>query len=476
MTDQLEYLTVSEGAARISDRTLSPVDWVEALLRRIDAFDGDLRSFLVVTGEAARAQAIAAERAIAAGDYLGPLHGVPYALKDIYDTAGVPTTGQSRVCWERVPQYDAFAHRKLREAGAVLIGKNATHEFAYGGPSTDLPAPLARNPWSPAHFPGGSSSGSGVAVAAGLVPVSLGSDTGGSIRHPAAHCGLVGLKPTAGLVGRSGILPLAYSFDTAGPLTRTVEDAALVLQGIAGYDAADPQSVRVPIPDYRRALTGDIRNVRIGVIRHFYEVDKVTAAPIKTAIEAALAQLAKLGAEIREIHLSPLDDFAACQWLLSCVEANAIHDDNLHHRLNDYGENFRYRILPGATVSAVEYVQAQRMRQALVRETLDVMTSVDVVLTATTAVTPPALDEMTLASALSSRGITAAFNTIGGPALALCSGFTPDGLPVSLTIGGKPFDECTVLRVAHAYQHATDWHKRHPVVSRANPAAASANA
>ena len=467
MPADLHHLTIAEGAGQIQRRTLSPVDWVDALLARIVALDGRLHAFLAVTAASARGQAEAAGREIAAGTYRGPLHGVPYGLKDIYDTAGIPTTAHSRVSQGRVPSHDAFTHRRLRDAGAVLIGKLATHEFAYGGPSFDLPAPPARNPWGEAHFTGGSSSGSGVAVAAGLVPGALGSDTGGSIRHPAAHCGIVGFKPTAGLVSRSGVIPLSYSFDTCGPMAWTVEDCAILLGAIAGHDPDDPQSTEVPIPDYRAAIGRDIRGLRIGVVRHFYEVDKQTDAPIKAAIEAALKELAALGAEIEDVGLAPLDDFAACQWVITCAEANAIHDDDLRYRMTDYGENFRYRILPGATLSAADYVQAQRLRRQLIAEAGQAMSRFDVLLTATVPTVAPVVDSMTLSSVLSSRGITAAFNTLGLPALALCCGFTDAGLPLSLTIAGKPFDEMTVLRVADAYEKATPWRHRRPELKAA---------
>jgi aspartyl-tRNA(Asn)/glutamyl-tRNA(Gln) amidotransferase subunit A len=432
MTADLHHLTIAAGAGQIQRRTLSPVDWVDALLERIEALDDRLHAFLAVTAAEARAQAETASKEIAAGTYRGPLHGVPYGLKDIYDTAGIPTTAHSRVCQGRIPARDAFTYRRLREAGAVLIGKLATHEFAYGGPSFDLPAPPARNPWREAHFTGGSSSGSGVAVAAGLVPGALGSDTGGSIRHPAAHCGIVGFKPTAGLVSRAGVIPLSYSYDTCGPMAWTVEDCAILLGAIAGHDPDDPQSTEVPIPDYRAAIGRDIR-----------------------------------GLQIEDVRLSPLDDFAACQWVITCAEANAVHDDNLRHRMTDYGENFRYRILPGAALSAADYVQAQRLRRQLIAEAGQAMSRFDVLLTATVPTVAPVVESMTLSSVLSSRGITAAFNTLGWPALALCCGFTDTGLPLSLTIAGKPFDEMTVLRVADAYEKATPWRRRRPELKAA---------
>ncbi|MDP6786171.1 MAG: amidase [Rhodospirillales bacterium] len=462
MTTDLDYLTIAEGAARIRSGDLSPVDWTRHLITRIESLDPTLHAFALVTAEHAMDQAHKAEAEIAAGNYRGPLHGVPFALKDIYDTAGIATTGQSKVCAGRVPERDATSVRLLKDAGAVLLGKLTTHEFAYGGPSFDLPGPPARNPWDTDRFTGGSSSGSGAAVAAGMVPAAMGSCTGGSIRTPAAYCGIAGLKPTAGLVSRAGVLPLSYSLDTCGPMAWTVADCALMLQVLAGYDPEDGQSADSPIPDYHAALTGDIEGLRIGVVRHFWEVDKTTDPAVAAALDAALGVLAGLGAEIQDVTLSPLDDFAACQWVIACAEANAIHDDNLRHRTDDYGENFRYRILPGIALGAVDYVQALRQRRQLIAEVDAVLKDFDVLFTATTPIPPPLLADDDLVSILATRGITTAFNTTGGPALALCCGFTDDGLPLSATLGGKAFDDALVMRVGHAYEGATEWRRRRP--------------
>jgi aspartyl-tRNA(Asn)/glutamyl-tRNA(Gln) amidotransferase subunit A len=462
MSTDLHYLTIAEGAARLRSRDLSPVEWTRHLIARIGAHNPSLNAFVVVTAEHALDQAEKAEAEITAGKYRGPLHGVPFALKDIYDTVGIATTGQSKICAGRVPERDAATVRLLKDAGAVLLGKLTTHEFAYGGPSFDLPGPPARNPWDTGRFTGGSSSGSGAAVAAGLVPVAMGSCTGGSIRTPAAYCGLAGLKPTAGLVSRAGVLPLSYSLDTCGPMTWTVEDCALMLQALAVYDPEDAQSVETPIPDYRAALAGDIKGLRIGVVRHFWEVDKNTDPVVAAALDAAIGVLTRLGAEIEDVTLSSLDDFAACQWVIACAEANAIHDDTLRHRREDYGENFRYRILPGAALGAVDYVQALRLRRDLILEVDAVLDRFDVLFTATTPIPPPLMADEDLVSILASRGITAAFNTTGGPALALCCGFTENGLPLSMTLGGKAFDDATVLRVGHAYEGASEWRHRRP--------------
>src|SRR5438270_1933311 len=290
-----DFLTIAEAAKLIQQRELSPVELVDSRFARIEKFDGRLHSFIRVLADSARAEARAAETEIAAGNYRGPLHGIPLGLKDIYETGGVPTTGHSKVMQDHVPKADAFSVKKLRDAGAVVMGKLATHEFALGGPSFDLPWPPARNPWDTARFTGGSSSGTGASVAAGLVLGGTGSDTGGSIRGPAAFCGLAGIKPTYGLVSRMGILPLAFSLDHAGPLAWNAEDCAIMLQAMAGHDPSDPASASRPVRDYRTALQGAVKGLRIGLIRHFYESDNAANAATRNAIDAAAKQLAELG-------------------------------------------------------------------------------------------------------------------------------------------------------------------------------------
>src|SRR3954451_19373389 len=307
-----DFLTIAEAARLIETRELSPVELVDSRLDRIARLDDRLHSFIRVLADGARADARAAESEIAAGRYRGPLHGIPIGLKDIYETAGVPTTGHSKVMQDHVPKADAFSVARLRAAGAVVVGKLATHEFAFGGPSFDLPWPPARNPWDTSRFTGGSSSGTGAAVAAGVVLGGTGSDTGGSIRGPAAYCGLAGIKPTYGLVSRMGILPLAFSLDHAGPLAWTAEDCAILLQAMAAHDPADPGSAKCPIPDYRAALSGDVKGLRIGLIRHFYERDHEANAATRQAIDTAAKTLQGLGCAVRDVPLSPLADWAAC--------------------------------------------------------------------------------------------------------------------------------------------------------------------
>src|SRR5499427_5492641 len=290
-----DYLTIAEAAKLIQQRELSPVELVDSRLARIEKLDGKLHAFIRVLADSARAEARAAESDIAAGKYKGPLHGIPLGLKDIYETAGVATTGHSKVMQDHVPKADALSVKKLRDAGAVVMGKLATHEFAFGGPSFDLPWPPARNPWDTARFTGGSSSGTGASVAAGLVLGGTGSDTGGSIRGPAAFCGLAGLKPSYGRISRAGILPLAFSLDHAGPMTWTAEDCAIMLQAMAGHDPADPGSADRQIPDYRAALSGGAKGLRIGLIRHFYEHDNPADDATRQGITAAVKVFENLG-------------------------------------------------------------------------------------------------------------------------------------------------------------------------------------
>ena len=309
-----EIPTIAEASALIALRKLSPVELTRACLARIERLNGTLNAFIKVTPERALAEAKAAEAAIAAGGPKGPLHGIPIGHKDIFETKGLATTAHSKVLIDHVPQADAVAVAKLAAAGTVMLGKLATHEFAWGGPSFDLPFPPARNPWDPKRFTGGSSSGTGAAVAAGLVLAGTGSDTGGSIRGPSHYCGVTGIKPTYGLVSRRGILPLAYSLDHAGPLAWTVEDCALLLQAMAGHDPLDPGSADQPLPDYRAALAGSLKGVRIGFVRAFHESGNPANDAVKGALEAALPVFRSLGAEVRDVRSprSPTGTPAAC--------------------------------------------------------------------------------------------------------------------------------------------------------------------
>jgi aspartyl-tRNA(Asn)/glutamyl-tRNA(Gln) amidotransferase subunit A len=462
MREELAFLTIAEAARLIERKELSPVELTRALIARAERLDPQLNAYLLLTAERALDQAKNAEREIMAGAYRGPMHGIPFGLKDIYATAGIRTTGHSRICIDTVPSNDATTVGKLYEAGAILTGKLATHEFAHGGPSFDLPWAPARNPWNRDHFTGGSSSGSGAAVAAGFVPAALGSDTGGSIRGPAALCGIVGLKPTYGLVSRYGVYANSYSFDHAGPMTWTVEDCAIVLQAIAGHDRNDPASATRPVPDYRAALTGDIKGLRIGIVRHLHEDDCAVTTEIRAALEEVFAVLRSLGATLGEARLRPAQDYYDVKVTIAESELLAVHEHALRTRPGDFGEDFLGRVLPAVLIGARDYVQAQRERRRMLAEMTQVYADFDVLVTATAGAPAPRLGTWRTIEFWRRPSLTTPFNVTGGPALAQCIGFSSTGLPLSMQIVGRPFDDAKVLRVAHAYEKATPWRTRRP--------------
>jgi aspartyl-tRNA(Asn)/glutamyl-tRNA(Gln) amidotransferase subunit A len=457
-----DFLTITEAAALIGKRELSPVELVESRLARIERLDGKLNSFIRVMREPALTAARAAEAEIMAGNRRGPLHGIPIGLKDIYETKGVPTTGHSRILIDHLPQQDATSVRRLTDVGAIVLGKLATHEFAFGGPSFDLPWPPARNPWDTSRFTGGSSSGTGAAVAAGLVLGGTGSDTGGSIRGPAAFCGLAGLKPSYGRISRAGILPLAFSLDHAGPMTWTSEDCAIMLQAMAGHDPADPASADRPVPDYRAALSGGVKALRIGLVRHFYEDDNPADEPTRHAIAAAVKMFEELGCSVRELRLSPLADWAACGVMIMLSEAYAIHEATLRERFGDYGELFRDRMALATLITGGDYVQAVRRRRELIAEFATAMADLDLVITAAAPSEAPAIDAVGKFATFERPMLTMPFNVTGTPAMSVCCGYSAAGLPLAFQLAGKPFDEATVLRAAHAYEQATPWRSVRP--------------
>src|SRR5438552_10133156 len=308
--------TIAEAARQIAAKQLSPVELTRACLDRVQALDGKLHAFVHLTEERALAEARAAEAAVMAGGPKGPLHGIPIGLKDIVDTKGIPTTCQSKLVQDNVPDVDATCAEKLAAAGTVLIGKTTTHEFADGGPSFDLPKPPARNPWNTDHFTAGSISGTGAGVAAGLILGGIGTDTGGSIRGPAALCGIAGIKPTYGLCSRAGVLPLAFSLDHTGPMAWTVEDCAILLQAMAGYDAADPASADRPVPDFRGELSKGAKGLRVGVVRHFHETDHRVSDSTLAGIDGALDFYRKSGATVRDVNVAPLVEWHGCNFLI----------------------------------------------------------------------------------------------------------------------------------------------------------------
>jgi aspartyl-tRNA(Asn)/glutamyl-tRNA(Gln) amidotransferase subunit A len=387
---------------------------------------------------------------------------MPYALKDIIDVAGLPTTAHSKILADSVAAADAPVTARLKAAGGVLLGKLSTHEFAIGGPSFDLPWPPARNPWNREHFPGGSSSGSGAGLAAGFFPAALGSDTGGSIRNPASQCGITGMKPTYGRVSRRGVVPLAFSLDHIGPMTRGVRDNALMLQAIAGHDPADPASADEPVPDVSAALGQGVKGLKIGVIRHFYTSDLEGHPEMIAAIDAAVALLAGQGAEVREITLPPLQDFSACGQVILAAEAYAVHEQWLQEKPQDYGARARERLLAGATIRAVDYVQALRWRLKLRDQVAAAFAGVDVAITASSMDPACRIDDDEALAANYWRQARMPFNVTGQPGLVIPAGFSSGGLPLSLQLVGRPFTEPMLYRVGQFYEDVTGWTKRHP--------------
>jgi aspartyl-tRNA(Asn)/glutamyl-tRNA(Gln) amidotransferase subunit A len=465
MAAELHDLSIAELSTLIAARKLSPVELTDALIRRIEDHDAQTHAFLTRTFELARRQARDAEAEIAAGTYRGALHGIPFGLKDIYDTAGILTSGHSRVFMDRIPREDATATRKLYAAGAVLLGKLATHEMAHAGPSFDLPWPPARNPWNLERFTGGSSTGSGAAVAAGMVPVALGSDTGGSIRGPASHCGVVGLMPTFGLVSRAGVITNSYTFDHCGPLARTVEDAAIVLQALAGYDPKDAGSAPRPIPSYRAALGQDLKGLRIGVLRYHWEEDIPASPDTRKAMDDALDVLRRLGAALEDCRVRPLASYFDAKIIIAESEIFSVHQKNLVARPKDFGADFRARVLPSVLFTAHDYVQAAREHRRMMAEMEPLYTRFDAFVTAGLGEAPRLADYRSV-SFWEKPSLLTAWNVTGQPVLQLPNGFGRNGLPLGMQILGRPFGETTILRVGHAYERATDWHARRPPLVR----------
>ncbi|OKO75509.1 hypothetical protein AC629_33965 [Bradyrhizobium sp. NAS80.1] len=464
MSGALHHMTISDASRMVERKELSPVTLTEAFLARIEDVDPKLNAYITVTAARARDDARRAEREILAGNYKGPLHGIPVALKDIYDTAGIRTTCHSHVFADRVPERDSRVAEMLRGAGSVLLGKLATHEFAFAGPSWELPFPPARNPWNTEHFTGGSSSGSGAATAAGLAMATLGSDTAGSIRMPAFFCGVTGLKPTYGRVSRRGVVPLAYSLDHCGPLTWTARDAALVLQAIAGYDASDPTSAHHPVPDYASGLRSDLKGLRIGLIRHFYDGDEHATPEIKSAMDLSCRTFEELGATIEEVQLSSLQDYSDCCIILILSEALSIHQKTLKQVPEKYSSILRDRLMLSSFITAADYVNATRTRQKLVAEVNALFDSYDVLVTAGGLSPAPKIDQMDKFYLLKNPLITTPFCITGSPTIAVCNGFSAAGLPIGMQIAARAFDEQMVLRVADAYETATGWRDRRPPV------------
>jgi aspartyl-tRNA(Asn)/glutamyl-tRNA(Gln) amidotransferase subunit A len=460
----LHWLTATDAARAIAARELSPVELMTALLERISRLDPKLHAFIRLDGEAALDAAKAAEAEIVSGRRRGPLHGVPVGIKDIIDVAGLPTTCHSKILADNIARADAVCVSRLRGAGAIVVGKLSTHEFAIGGPSFDLPWPPARNPWNTDHHPGGSSSGSGAGVAAGLFPAALGSDTGGSIRNPASACGIVGLKPTYGLVSRRGVFPLSFTLDHVGPLTRTVADNALILDIIAGHDPLDPGSAAAPAGHLAGDLERGARGLRIGFIRHFHETDLPADPEVATALENVARTLQGVGGDIRDIRLPTLGEFGAVNRVILQSEAWAIHGPWLRERPGDYGQLARRRLMAGAFISAGDYVQASRRRLEMIAAVEDAFSDVDVLMCASAMDPASRIEDAVETERTYPRQARTPFNVTGHPALAMMAGLSSKGLPLSVQFVGRYFGEATLFRVARAWERTAGTGQPRPPV------------
>ena len=461
---ELPFLTASQLSNLIETKEVSPVEATEAYLDRIEEVDPKLNSYITITGEQAFESARQAEQEIAAGKHRGPLHGVPMAVKDQFNTAGVLTTGGSSILKDNIPSEDATVIAKLKEAGAVMLGKLNMSEFAMAE-IYNHPYGTPRNPWDLERNPGTSSSGSGAATAAFLCSTSLGEDTGGSIRGPANFSGLVGLRPTHGRVSRYGVLGGSWSMDTVGPISRSVEDAAITIQAIAGYDTKDTYSWDVPVPDYRSALTGDIQGIKMGVIQE--RMDSPNLDPeFRETVAKAISVLGELGASSEDVSIPLAPNAGALTMSILSVEWANLHRPLFEPNFDELDHNNKIRFLTGSIIPAQAYYKAQKIRAVLRQQILDALEKVDVLVLPTGPVTAPPVEsvpgieskEHSLTGLAGRISFTGPFNLAGTPAISVPCGFSAAGMPMGLQIVGKPFDEETVLRVAHAYEQNTDWH------------------
>ncbi|MBR0646249.1 amidase [Plastoroseomonas hellenica] len=449
--------TLAMAAEAIAAKRLSPVELLADCRARSEVLQPKLHAFVLELWDSAAADARAAEAEIARSGPRSPLHGVPVGIKDIIDLKGQVTTCHSRILLDNRRAADAAVTAKLRAAGAIFPGKLATHEFAIGGPAFDLPFPPARNPWNPGHHPGGSSSGSGAAVGSGLLPAALGTDTGGSVRHPASHCGIVGLKPTYGLVSRRGVFPLAFTLDHVGPMTRTVADNAILLNAIAGHDPEDPGSAAHPPEDFARHLGRGLKGLRIGFVRHFHETDQPAHPEMAGALEQAARLLAAEGALVRDVTLPSLNEFAGVNRTILTSEAAAIHEPWLRERPGDYAHVTRRRLLPGLFITGPDYVQAQRRRRQLVAAVEAAFAEVDLLLTASSMDPACRIDDAAEVERTYPRQARTPFNVTGHPAVTLPAGLSADGLPLSIQLVGRYFGDAALLGAAAGYERAAPW-------------------
>jgi len=471
---ELAFMSATELGRVLRDKEASPVEAVEAYLERIEQLNPSLNAYITVLADDAMASARQAEAEIAAGRHKGPLHGVPVGVKDQIHTEGILTTDASKIRADFIPDRDATVVANLKRAGAVILGKLNMTEFAMGDPITSAFG-VTRNPWDASRSPGTSSTGSGAATAAFMCATSLGEDTGGSVRGPAANCGLVGLRPSWGRVSRFGVDGASWSLDTIGPISRTVEDCAATIGAIAGHDANDPYTWESPVPDYREALTGSIHGTRVGVVRELTGpeapgLDDQTRRAVLTAAE----KLAELGAEVEEVSIPLAARAGVASRVISSVERVSLRPDWIRDRPQDFHHNTRIAFMTGEVIPAQTYYKAQKLRTLIRRQALEALERYDVLAMPTTSGPAAVMDlrpgirsKKQAAHALQEGAYRGFFSMVSGPALSICCGFTSEGeraLPLALQLAGRPFDESTVLRVAHAYEQNTPWHNRRPPV------------
>ena len=467
---EIPFLPATELSALIRSGDVSPVEAAEAYLDRIGQIDGKLNSYITVCRDEALAEAQQAEKEIAAGNYRGPMHGLPVAVKDQFYTKGIRTTGGSAILKDLVPNEDATVVANLKAAGSVLLGKLNMSEYAMGD-AFFHPFGTPHNPWDLSRNPGTSSSGSGAATAAFLCATSLGEDTGGSIRGPASFCGLVGIRPSWGRVSRYGVLGASWSMDTVGPISRTTADCAMTLGAIAGYDPKDPSTWDVPVPDYLSMLTGEIRGLKVGVIRERVDTEAVDPE-VRDNVVQAIAVLGELGADIQEVSIPLIVHSAAISNTIILTDAAGVHRQGIDEHLGEYDHNIQIRLLVGSIIPAQAHQKAVKLRQVLRQQILDALEKVDVLVMPTSSIPASPIPtkagigskQEVLDGLAGRRSFTAPFNVANTPALSINCGFTSQQLPVGFQIAGKPFDEGTLFRVAHAYEQATDWHTRRPPI------------
>ena len=462
-----QAMTIRRLAEQIRQEKCSPVELTRETLNLIQRHQPTLNAYITITEDVALEQARQAEREIQGGRDRGPLHGIPFAAKDLFYTRGIPTTVGSKILRDVIPDHDAAVIEKLRAAGAVLIGKTGLHEWAYGITSNNPHFGAIHNPWDTTRIPGGSSGGSTAALAAGLCAFSLGSDTGGSIRIPASFCGVVGLKPTFGCVSRWGMFPLGYSLDHAGPFAHTVEDAALVYQAIAGHDSRDETTVEwsVSLPVF--ADEPKLTHRKIGVPQDFYYEN--LDPEVDNAVKKALVTVEKLGAELIPVDVPDMEEFNSIGKLILSAEATSVHRSRLQHLREDFGDDVRALLEQGEAVLATEYLDAQKQRREFVRDFNRLFDQVDLIAAPTAPIAAPKIGEGTVSIGTSTvevrlavTRLVRAVNLGGWPTLSVPCGFTSRGLPLGLQLIGNRFDEKGLLEVGHAYQQATEWHRRRP--------------